>query len=54
MRFELTYLAKCKRENNGFNPLMNEMEELMNEKFSALISQIQELREVLQTELESA
>jgi len=51
MRNELTYLAKCKGENKGHNPLMNEMEELMNEKIPALISQIQELRESLQTEL---
>jgi hypothetical protein len=51
MRNELTYLAKCKGENKGPNPLMNEMEELMNEKIPALISQIQELRESLQTEL---
>jgi hypothetical protein len=51
MRNELTYLAKCKFENKGFNPLMNEMEELMNEKIPALISQIQELRGSLQTEL---
>jgi hypothetical protein len=51
MRNELTYLAKSKFENKGFNPLMNEMEKLMNEKIPALISQIQELRESLQTEL---
>jgi hypothetical protein len=51
MRNELTYLAKCKFENKGFNPLMNEMEELMNQKIPALIAQIQELRESLQTEL---
>ena len=51
MRNELTYLAKCKSENKGFNPLMNEIEELMNEKIPALISQFQELRENFQTEL---
>jgi len=51
MRNELTYLAKCKDENKGHNPLMNEMEELMNEKIPALISQIHELRENLQGEL---
>jgi len=51
MRNELTCLAKCKSENKGLNPSMNEMEELMNEKIAALISQIQELRESLQTEL---
>jgi hypothetical protein len=50
MRNELTYLAKCKFENKGFNPLMNKIEELMNEKIPALISQIRELRESLQTE----
>jgi hypothetical protein len=42
-------LAKCKGENKGLNPLKNEMEELMNEKIPALISQIQELRECSQT-----
>ena len=51
MRNELTYLAKCKGENKGHNPLMNEMEELMNEKIPALISQIHEMRENVQTEL---
>jgi len=30
MRNEFTYLAKCKRENKGLNPLMNEVGELMN------------------------
>jgi hypothetical protein len=44
-------LAKCKGENKGLNPLMNETEELMNEKIPTLIFQIQELRESLQTEL---
>jgi hypothetical protein len=45
MRNELTYLYyKCKGENKGLDPLMNEMEELMNEKIPTLISQIQELR----------
>jgi hypothetical protein len=51
MRNELTYLAKCKGENKGLDPLMNEMEEMMNEKIPTLISQIQELRKSLQTEL---
>ena len=51
MRNELTYLAKCKNENKSFNPFMNEMEEMMNEKIPALISQFQELRESFQTEL---
>ena len=51
MRNELTCLAKCKGENKGLNPLMNETEELMNEKIPTLIFQIQELRESLQTEL---
>jgi hypothetical protein len=51
MRNELTYLAKRKFENKGFNPLMNEMEKLMNEKIPALISQIQEMRECFQPEL---
>jgi len=50
MRNELTCLAKCKGENKGLNPLMNDMEELMNEKIPALISQIQKLRESLHTE----
>jgi len=54
MRNELTCLAKCKGENKGLNPLMNEMEELINEKIPTLISQIQELREGLQTELKYA
>jgi len=45
MRNELTCLAKCKGENKGLNPLMNEMEELMNEKIPTLISQIQKLSE---------
>jgi NAD-dependent dihydropyrimidine dehydrogenase PreA subunit len=54
MRNELTYLAKCKRDNNRFNTLMNEVDESMNENISALISQIQELRESLQTELKHA
>ena len=48
MRNDLTYLAKCKGENKGLNPLMKEMEELMNEKIPALISQIQETRGRLQ------
>jgi hypothetical protein len=51
MRNDLTYLARCKGESKGLNPLKNETEELMNEKISALISQIHELRESLQTEL---
>jgi hypothetical protein len=54
MRNELTYLAQCKSENKGINPLMNEMEELMNVKIPSLISQIQELRGSLQTELKLA
>jgi hypothetical protein len=54
MRNELTYLAKCKFDNNVSNPSMNEMEEPMNEKISALIYQIQELREGLQTEFKCA
>jgi hypothetical protein len=54
MRNELTYLAKCKCDNNGSNTSMNDMEEPMNEKISALISQIQELREGLQTEFKYA
>jgi hypothetical protein len=41
MRNELIFLAKCKGENKGLNPSMNEMEELMNEKIPALFSQIQ-------------
>jgi len=48
MRNDLTYLAKCKGENKGLNPLMKEMEELMNEKIPSLISQIQETRGRLQ------
>ena len=48
---ELTCLAKCKSQNKGLDPLMNEMEKLMDEKIPALISQIQEMRESLQTEL---
>jgi hypothetical protein len=36
MRNELTYLAKCKRDNNRFNTLMNEVDESMNENISAL------------------
>jgi hypothetical protein len=51
MRNELTYYAMCKGKNKGLNPLMNEMEKLMNEKIPALISQIQELRESLQNEM---
>jgi hypothetical protein len=54
MRNELTYLAKCKRNNNGCNPSMNEVDESMNDNISALISQIQELSESLQTELKNA
>ena len=48
---ELTCLAKCKSQNKGLDPLMNEMDKLMYEKIPALISQIQEMRESLQTEL---
>jgi hypothetical protein len=51
MRNELTYLAKCKEKIKGLNPLVNEMEELINEQIPALISQIQELRESLQKEM---
>ena len=54
MRNELAYLAKCKGENKGLNPLMNEMEGLMNEKIPTWISQIQVLGESLQTELKYA
>jgi hypothetical protein len=50
MRNELTFLAKFKGENKG----LNEMEEVMNEKIPALISQVQKLRESLQTELKYA
>jgi hypothetical protein len=50
MRNELTFLAKCKCENKG----LKEMAIVMNQKIPALISQIQKLRENLQTELKYA
>jgi hypothetical protein len=44
VRTELTYLAKCNGEKKGLNPLINELEEVVKKKISALICQIHDLK----------
>ncbi|GFG40525.1 hypothetical protein Cfor_07545, partial [Coptotermes formosanus] len=50
LRNELTCLAKCTGEKKKFNPLMNGMEAVVKEKMSALICQIEDLKESLMSE----